>query len=1004
MESIASILNIKIVIILFDSSLPAITFEESSFGEIGENRYIIFDKNEREIWSFPFLLSGGKPQQNISVISHNSNGMNAKKLDNLLEMMRNSGDIHDVKILMIQESHQTKFSDDRFERFALPGPSPKTGGVCIFTIKGMKTESKTITQVSSKNGDLLMQAIAIQFLNENDFPTFCAISIYITPKAKSSAQRVFETMNAIDELLTEINATNPLGINHPIVVAGDLNIDPVRDSLAWEAITTTFKKHNLHTSTKNLNSPTHTPQQNNKKARLDHIFYNTEAQISEITIHHHDATGHYPISTQCRLKLQYTRRERPISRHADIDFLNNLPEKIREKSTNQIVSRLNDICEHIDRLLATQTQVDNLADRCRDSLFEACDGHIPVRNPTETKPNNTTFNTSPRPPGAPYFWTSELTNLKNKSNESAKKLKNFDPFKFAPNQRWGMKDRLLRKCTRYEKKYREHYIELENAFTRSRKMWDKIRDGLSIHGLPKHRSATNSDAKLNPAKAHESAANDFAPKSVPDEQNRWEAIANYVNSDAIEDVNVIDYMGASREVTPPILRHVISKMSNNSCNGTDGISTQLLKLGAKSDLWCNAVCALINACTHNALWPTSFDTVWVTTVYKQKNLPTEQSSSFRRICVTPKLASLVESCINTTMFNDPKFDAKLAYGASQSGFVPGSGSLPQNAMIQMALDHARHDDAAIFSCDISQAFDSIPHISIIEGAIRARCSRQSLRFIIRYLGVGNESQGKRLQFPDSHKDPVRVNCGVTQGSAMSPNLYAMSQNLIDDCIPPNCGITITAGAPGLPKPPPLSAARYADDTNVLAKHTKIKENSITTSLHGNDTHPGLISAFKYLGNILNGRKSTLLNLKSSYDAHTEIGRCAFTPVESTELPAQSPVRILGVDYFSHTDDENKKASARQLAQDPRNLRANIAGFDAYISDVTINAIERMNFLKLSLLPSSTYGAWISNFTGDFTCIDKSLIRGIRSILGIPLLSDPRDGYEAPFQIKLSGII
>jgi ribonuclease HI/exonuclease III len=989
---LAVALNIKINLLMMDSSTPE-KIEEFIFGEMGAERIIIFDKHETDIWTFPFLLTGGYRPKNTAIISHNTNGMNLQKLNSLVDILDTVSDIHDTKIILIQETHQTKFTDDRFERFALPGTTQKTGGVCIFAPRGKKTQTKTATVKSSKNGELLLQLMALQLINENNFPIFTAISTYITPNAKTTKQKLTETIRGLEDFMIEISSSNPLDQRHPIVLAGDLNIDPVRDRVAWEQIETTLKKFDLSTPQKNLNETSHTPPPPGKKARLDHIFFNQDTQISDITIHVNSTLGHSPMTAYCKFDLKATRKEKPISRTVDMEFLENMPEKLKKQSTDRIIARLDDICMHFNAA-NSQKQIDDLAEKCKNSLFDACRGIIPVREPwsENTKATQPGINTAPKPQGAPPFWTLSLTALKIKANNSAKKLREFDPFRFPANQRWKMKDRLTRKNIRDEKTYRNHYIELEDTFLRSRKMWDRIRDGLSHHGLPKHRNASTADAKLKPEKAHRAADIDFGFSPVPDEKSRWGEIEKYVNSNQRE-TNTVDYMGSSREITTGILQHAISKMSNTSCNGTDGISTKLLKLCCKSENWSRMFCNLINSATHHAIWPTSFDTAWVTTIYKGKDLPPDQANSFRRICVTPKLASVAESCINTTMFSDPNFDPERAYGRSQSGFVPGSGSLPQNAVIQMAMDQTRPGDTAIFSCDISQAFDSIPHISIIEGAIRAGCSRGSLRFIIRYLGIGYEQHGKRLKFPDSNLEPVHIRCGVIQGSPMSPNLYAMSQNRIDDCIPPACGIKISAGAPGIQAPAPLSAMRYADDTNIMAKTTRIHENSIARALHGDNTNPGLISTFKILGNKLNTRKSTLFIMKSTYDRNTQIGRSAFAPIDSTELPAQSPVRILGVDYFSHTDDENRAMSAKKLAQDPRQMRANIAGFDAYLSDANINAIERLNFLRLSLLPSSTYGAWISNFTGDFSSIDKSMLRGIRTILGIPVLSDPRDGYE-----------
>jgi ribonuclease HI len=550
---------------------------------------------------------------------------------------------------------------------------------------------------------------------------------------------------------------------------------------------------------------------------------------------------------------------------------------------------------------------------------------------------------------------------------------------------------------RLDTRFNRLHEELRQAYVDSRP------DALAAESLRSTHGITNlrphlTGAVLPPAAAHASVSADFTQHPLPDDRARWEAVLNYIGRDPTPDS--VDYFSTSANisVTDQDLTTAASRMNEEACPGTDGLDAYLIKVALSSPRWRDAVKALISACTQHALWPTIFSDLWLTTIFKGKGLDPQAPSSFRRICVGPRLAAFCESVILVKLSAAPGFSTDLAFGPSQSGFIRGSGPLTESVVIQMLLDNAKRtkNPAAILSLDQSAAFDRVEFLATVEGLVRARASPASVRFICAFLGVaGFNGTPRLLTVPNSGLPPVPLLCGNPQGGSLSPTLYLFSQNNLDDSVPPNTGIQLKAFHPLIPPPPRISILRFADDTAATASAIKYEPDSLSTICNGPRGPParlgadsagqGILHAMVSSGALVNPSKSQLFISDGPYSSTR--ARDKSLPLRSGEvLRATTPLEILGVTYANPDAD-----APRALAHpDTRGMNRMVRGFGGALGDFDFSVHARRDLLFSVVIPSTTYGTYICDGRTLPTSLESALVTGLRTMTGTPAHVPPRD--------------
>ena len=240
--------------------------------------------------------------------------------------------------------------------------------------------------------------------------------------------------------------------------------------------------------------------------------------------------------------------------------------------------------------------------------------------------------------------------------------------------------------------------------------------------------------------------------------------------------------------------------------GPDGLRVALLKLiGADvAELLADA----FNQASQRGLdnqAKTSF-TVFI----KKRGGSSTTPSDYRPIALQPVLTKLLEKLIEAKIWADIKTQ-RVRLSDDQGGFVPGRSRFDLIFLVRCIQDHQRqqHLRKTLYAAflDISKAYDSVPHIKIVEGLRDLGVREDLVRLVIDLLTNRSTTIfGRR----------VLITKGVPQGGPLSPLLFilAMMQPLSDAMAQHPGGGTCLPG--GLR----IKVLFYADDIFLVAESEK----------------------------------------------------------------------------------------------------------------------------------------------------------------------------------------
>ena len=206
-----------------------------------------------------------------------------------------------------------------------------------------------------------------------------------------------------------------------------------------------------------------------------------------------------------------------------------------------------------------------------------------------------------------------------------------------------------------------------------------------------------------------------------------------------------------------------------------------------------AITILFNRCLMLCHVPTCLKVANVSPIPKCDK--PSQVNDFRPISMLPLLSKLFER-IFSAKWLIPGIRDKL--NCSQFAYVPGSGKGTVMAVTSMYLHVLKYLDidsgaVRIAAIDLSKAFDSITHDSIINACIRFNLSKDVTLWIKSYFS----DRRQRVSLNGTYTEWKSVTSGVPQGSVIGPILFC----LVVDSLKPLCDNSIFI--------------KYADDLTIL---------------------------------------------------------------------------------------------------------------------------------------------------------------------------------------------
>jgi hypothetical protein len=365
-------------------------------------------------------------------------------------------------------------------------------------------------------------------------------------------------------------------------------------------------------------------------------------------------------------------------------------------------------------------------------------------------------------PQAKRWWTKELEEERDILAEARRTSSSTEQFKLARN-RW------LRAIRKAKRECWEQFLEASDPAT----IWKSINSKPQPCAMPLILTSPSGEQYKTIEEKMQAIANISFPKKPDYNNNSTQTVSGLSNS--LENQNIGDK--ERFQVCPKLLKHLLSKTSNSSAPGLDGIGWQELKIWYLIDSV--GLCELINYLITTGL-PHDLKLARVVVITKPGKRDRTNVKSYWCISLLPTITKLVEKAI--TLHLSIQGELKGWWHSGQHGSRAGKNTIDALLWLIRKVRENRNKKkhTALVMVDVAAAFPNTSR-SEIRHTLR-NADPDIAHWVDQWLADRNITMEL-----DGHQGRIRdAGSGIPQGSPLSPVLFGLTCGRILKELPDGC--------------------------------------------------------------------------------------------------------------------------------------------------------------------------------------------------------------------------
>ena len=327
--------------------------------------------------------------------------------------------------------------------------------------------------------------------------------------------------------------------------------------------------------------------------------------------------------------------------------------------------------------------------------------------------------------------------------------------------------KILNRCTKNAKKL--YYNRIFQTYKNNiRKTWEHINAilGKSCNTEYPEFFSDASGNKITDFKLIADSLNDYF-------SSIGQSLAEEIDTGGLDPLNYLEQNTNAPEfsfhcVSEKEISGVINNLKSKKSSGVDGVSSHLLKFINKEIT--PILTFLINTCILNGAFPDKLKIAKVVALHKKGDKSI--FSNYRPISLLPCFSKIFERILHNQIYSF--FETNQLFSPTQFGFrkkhSTDFAAITLMEKLMTRLDKGIH--SYVIFMDLSKAFDTIDHGTLIRKLAKYNFSTIALKMITSYL----MNRYQYVHYRGSNSSLRPLNTGVPQGSILGPLLFLVYIN------------------------------------------------------------------------------------------------------------------------------------------------------------------------------------------------------------------------------------